>query len=628
MRIFLLVQFFFLVAMHQAQPILLQWAQQLAGNSNCVLNGRGIAVDAAGNVYTAGHFKGITDFDPGPGTFTLASPGNGVNAYVCKLDPQGNFIWARAFYGGTPTPTTPTLCVAYDLAVDGSGNVYTTGRFYGQVDFDPGPGTFSLASPGNPSIFVCKLDVLGNFAWVRQLGGATDPDNSGNGIAVDAAGNAHVTGRLNDDITIAKLDGLGNFTWTLSLAGVGVDFGKAIVLDQNANIYTTGELGGACDFDPGPNSYSLIPSGPATFIYKLDPSGGFVWAGQLSGAAAVNTGIDLDVDVNGNVYTIGQMGGSIAGITTDMDPGPGTFPMARIGIVSSYVVKLNANGTFAWAKQFGANYVHAYSLVLDANANIYSSGKFTGNTDFDPGPATYNINNSPLLAFNDYLLELDNTGNFIRVQVDSGYFLSSLAIDLQYIYGTGFWGGLAGFNEGPVTYTINSIGADAFVYKKALCAPGPSLTVSSSNSLLCAGETAWLNAFGALTYTWLPGGNGSMVLVNPTVTTTYTLVGNDADGCYNKQSFTQLVDQCAGISSNAQNTRSYVYPNPNTGKFQLHLFPGTAQYELYNAEGKLLEHGVTDQGFFDFSDRHYGKSVYCLHLQASEEHVFVKFIME
>ncbi|MBA2613816.1 MAG: hypothetical protein H0U95_17775 [Bacteroidetes bacterium] len=64
------------------------WADQFAGGSS----GAGsITQDASGNLYTVGSFSGAVDFDPGPGTFTLA--GNG--GYICKLDPNGNFIWAK-----------------------------------------------------------------------------------------------------------------------------------------------------------------------------------------------------------------------------------------------------------------------------------------------------------------------------------------------------------------------------------------------------------------------------------------------------------------------------------------------------------------------------------------------------
>src|SRR5438552_2041239 len=89
--------------------------------------GTAIAVDAAGNVYATGGFSGTVDFDPGPGVFNLTSAG-GYDAFVSKLDGAGNFVWARALGSSTDDGN--------GIAVDGAGNVYTTGAFQGTADFD------------------------------------------------------------------------------------------------------------------------------------------------------------------------------------------------------------------------------------------------------------------------------------------------------------------------------------------------------------------------------------------------------------------------------------------------------------------------------------------------------------
>ena len=58
----------------------------------------------------------------------------------------------------------------YSVAVDSSGNVYTTGFFSGTVDFDPGAGTTNLTSNGGNDVFVLKLDSSGNLATPRAAG--------------------------------------------------------------------------------------------------------------------------------------------------------------------------------------------------------------------------------------------------------------------------------------------------------------------------------------------------------------------------------------------------------------------------------------------------------------------------
>ena len=112
------------------------WAKKMGGTGSD--NGKGIAVDATGNVYTTGTFKGTADFDPGTGTFNLVA--SGVNdIFVSKMDASGNFLWAKKIGGSGDD-------YGNGIAVDASGNVYTTGSFIGTVDFNPGVATDNKAT--------------------------------------------------------------------------------------------------------------------------------------------------------------------------------------------------------------------------------------------------------------------------------------------------------------------------------------------------------------------------------------------------------------------------------------------------------------------------------------------------
>ena len=132
------------------------WAKQLGGANQEL--GNSIAVDANGNVYTAGSFQSTVDFDPGPAIYNLTAVSSfgGNDIFISKLDASGNFLWAKQLGGVLDD-------AGFSIAVDGNGNIYTTGYFTGTADFDPGPGTYNLNSAGTEDIFV-SVDY-GNEFW-------------------------------------------------------------------------------------------------------------------------------------------------------------------------------------------------------------------------------------------------------------------------------------------------------------------------------------------------------------------------------------------------------------------------------------------------------------------------------
>ena len=220
------------------------WAKQLGGLDNFVV-GQGIALDGSGNVYSCGYFQGVADFDPGIGIYNLTSNNSGSSqgVFISKLDASGNFTWAKQFYGTGND-------FGYGIAIDVTGNVFTTGAFNGTADFDPGPGTVFLApASGGKDIFVSKLDASGNFVWAKQFGGP----------------------------------------------GAADDYGHAIIVDGSGNVYTTGRFLETVDFDPGPGIYNLttVTFASNCFISKLDAGGNFVFAKQIGGSS---TGFSIAVN--------------------------------------------------------------------------------------------------------------------------------------------------------------------------------------------------------------------------------------------------------------------------------------------------------------------------------------------
>ncbi|MFH0865376.1 MAG: SBBP repeat-containing protein [Bacteroidota bacterium] len=164
---------------------IMQWVKQIGGTYSDD-RGYSLTLDASGNVYTTGFF-GTADFDPGADTFNLTSVGGDI--FISKIDSSGNFVWAEQMGGSDFDYGT-------SIAVDASGNVYTTGLFRGAADFDPGADTFKLTSAGVEDIFISKLNSSGNFIWAKQIDGTNL--NYGPCIAIDTFGNVYTTGPFHD----------------------------------------------------------------------------------------------------------------------------------------------------------------------------------------------------------------------------------------------------------------------------------------------------------------------------------------------------------------------------------------------------------------------------------------------
>ncbi len=359
------------------------WAKAMGGTDDD--RGNSIAIDpASGDVYTTGPFWGTVDFDPGAGVFNLT----GYGGFISKLDASGNFIWATAIGG---------ICNSIAIDTAGSGDVYTTGFFNGTVDFDPGVGVFNLTSAGNTDIFISKLDSSGNFVWAKAMGG-TDNFNGDYGycIALDASGNVYTTGRFKEtvdfdpdssgsfnltslgyhDIFISKLNSSGNFVWAKAMGGTADEYGISIAIDPagGGDVYTTGAFEGTADFDPGAGVFNLTPVGAKDmFVSKLDGSGNFVWAKAMGGTYQQwGSSIAIDPAGSGAVYTTGAFGG-----TVDFDPGAGVFNLTSAGTSDIFISKLDSSGNFVWAKAAGGtSWDYGQSIAIDASGNVYVTGYF------------------------------------------------------------------------------------------------------------------------------------------------------------------------------------------------------------------------------------------------------------
>lgn len=318
------------------------WAKGLSGNNYA--RAHDIEIDDQDNIYVTGFFAGTTDFDPGPAMATLTTNGE-EDIFVVKLTSNGGLIWVKQV-GGWVTD------YGNGIGVDLLGNVYIGGSYAATVDFDPGPGTYSLSTPNNPAAFVLKLDSLGNFLWARRIVVGTFEETH---LAVDPAGNVYSAGVFwgtkdfdpgfsstynltsagATDVFVQKLNYQGYFQWAKQLGGPYNEWPFQLFLAPNDGLYTIGTFSGTADFDPDTSTFNLISNGSRDiFIQKLGFSGSFKWAVSMGGPGG-EEGRGVSVGQNLNVYSTGFFSDS-----ADFDPGPGVLSLATNGGLDIFVQKL------------------------------------------------------------------------------------------------------------------------------------------------------------------------------------------------------------------------------------------------------------------------------------------------
>jgi hypothetical protein len=314
------------------------------------------------------------------------------NAVFCQ-----DLLWAKklgGLYSDAPL----------EIATDNDGNVYTTGVFDGTADFDPNIGVFNLTSLGGQDIFISKLDADGNFVWAKSYGSKNE-DWGCVSIKCSKSGNIAVCGFFKDTISFDTKEGTREF---ISNQGMG---------------------------------------GYNTFILKLDSKGNIDWAKQIENwSFPPNNSIIFDDKEN--VYLTGLFSRIV-----DFDLGNGTYnltPNTFNG--NAFVLKLNSDGDFVWAKKLGARI--GFGIGVDKFGNVITVGRMTnGISDFDPNEDVYNL--SPK-GYNDvYLSKLDSMGNFVWAKQIGGIGneeVGTIKLDKEnnyYIYGT---------FERTVDFNLDSVG--------------------------------------------------------------------------------------------------------------------------------------------------------------------------
>jgi hypothetical protein len=189
------------------------WTGQIGGVGN--ENANVVACDTFGNIYFGGTFQFTCDVNPDTTLTYNISASDTDGMYFCKIDPAGNFLWAKQL-------DCDWFNEPKQIMVDQNGDIYIYGNFTNTIDFDPGSGIYNLTPIGGYECFVLHLSANGDFISAFQIGGAGN-DNAG-----------------------------------------------SFVVSPQGDIYSTGYFVGTAAFDPGPANLDLTSAGGwDAFIQKM-----------------------------------------------------------------------------------------------------------------------------------------------------------------------------------------------------------------------------------------------------------------------------------------------------------------------------------------------------------------------
>ncbi len=553
------------------------WAKSAGGNDYDECNA--ISLDRNGNLYIAGDF-GSTRIRFGTDTCYNSNDSIGdstYNIFLAKYDSNGNVIWAQSIKGSKNG-------YANGVKADAAGNVYLTGYFESDsIAFR----TNELLSQGFPwNMFLAKLDSSGNAIWLRS--GYGDNAVFAYGLDIDNNGNAYVAGNIDgttitlDTITltninhngyIAKYDNNGNINWVKAVYWIGP---SSLILDNNKNIYTTGECGTTFSLD---NIIVTNPNGGTAdvFLAKLQQCFFAQPVVSSNNSTVLCQGHSLILSSNYIHDNLWSTGDTTQSITINS---AGNYSVrytnatgcSDLSSLTSVSVIPNAALTGAYSFCQGDS-----TILTSSNANSYlwNTGDTTQSIVVNSsGIFSVSVINNGCYSTSVNIYVTENQLPVIRANTTEPIICDS---QQTICYGAGtatsysWTGGITnGVSFAPSTtssYTVTGIDNNGCSNTSSVTVtvnPLPIVTVNSPT--ICAGQTASLTGNGATSYTWSVGADSTGVNTanaTPMVTTTYTVTGTSL-GCTGTAISTVTVDCTVGVNESSDKTNITISPNPFT----------------------------------------------------------------
>ncbi|MDF3028578.1 MAG: hypothetical protein K0S23_2885 [Fluviicola sp.] len=555
----LTVFFVILSGVIHAQSLSLDWVKSNMTTPNGSIWPSQIVFDREGNILVTGIFQGSVDFGFGVDTTILTSNGSSFSnsnsdGFVLKLTSLGIPLWAKSIGGANNDGGSSIL-------TDTSNSIYVTGIFRDSVDFNPG---------GNPEIhighpygnaYILKLTEDGDFEWVKT---SSPGILSINKVKISEDNHFYLTGSYQDSVDVdfginiqpmysnyataflGKYDLDFNLIWLDTVTNSFYEYASDLFIDSNENVV-----------------YSTVKQ-YGTIIRLLDSNGLGVWAKQLTGEVKAS---GIDRDQSGNILLCGTFEGNV-----DFDPGQGVHIFPYYYGENGFVLKLDGNGGFVWAANVSSGGTNRCAgLITDSLNNVYISGTYQGDVDFDPKMTSNWIPPVTLNYLPDiFIWKLDSLGNLMTVKTfggsDSDFPVNPLIDSTGSIYNFGYYSGFSNdFSPGSTVISFTNLGGlnACYLIKFNEC----ETIIGHIDSLNVCDSLQWVN--------------GVTYYSNSTNSGTYNFISSTNNGC----------DSIVGLYLNVRystiNADSVFSCNPYTwiNGITYNYSTQTPVYVIQNSEG-------------------------------------------
>ncbi|RFS18431.1 S-layer family protein [Emticicia sp. C21] len=467
------------------------------------------AIDADGNVYVTGLFKG----DISLGNVGLINAGGGLSydVFIAKYNSSGALQWAKRA-GGTNDD------VVTDIAVSGT-DIYIVGTFTATANFNTPSATGSneITSAGSTDIFIARYNSSGDIQWIRRAGGANT--DAGEGITILGTdiyitGNIRLTANFNtpsasgsneiisgsgilDDIFIAKYNASGNFLWARRAGGSGHDQGSGIVASATG-IYVTGYFNETANFNTpsasGSNEITSAGNGDI-FLAKYSPAGDLQWVKRAGG-----TGGDFGnaIAFSGtDVYLTGSFRGTANFNTPSVT---GSNEVTSAGETDLFLAKYNDSGELQWLRRAGGTESENLSSVGVSGSHVYMTGNFAGTINFNTPSVTGSNEITSAGNEDGFLADYSTTGTYVfnkRIGGTGYTNISGLALTNTTVYIAGGFIDNINFNNPSASGSnqlVATSGTDAFLAKYNFATTSTNIALTSNNNPASVGANIQFTA--------------------------------------------------------------------------------------------------------------------------------------